>query len=102
MHFRKQQCTVQCERIPERYAKYSEISEVKDNGEGDQKTPGGGSSIYGSSYRRTGMGCVKQSKEGKRVPRKEIVRLEDNEIAWDSTLRPEGDGEVDGVVSSML
>lgn len=49
MHFRKQQCTMQCERIPERYAKYSEISEVKDNGEDDQKTPGGGSSIYSSS-----------------------------------------------------
>lgn len=66
MHLRKQQCTVQAERIPERYAKYSEISGVKDNSEGDQKTPGGGSSIYGSSYRGTGVGCAKQRKEGMR------------------------------------
>ena len=63
---------MQCERIPERDAKYSEISEVKDNDEGDQKTLGGGSSIYGSSYRRTGMGCAKQSKEGKRESSQKI------------------------------
>lgn len=43
---------------------------------------------------------IRKEREG--VPRKEIVRLEDNEMAWDSTLRPEGDGEVDDIVSSML
>lgn len=103
MHLRKQQCTVQSERIPERYAKYSEISGVKDNSEGDQKTPRGGSSIY-SSFTGEQEWAVpsKVRKERERVPKNEIVRLEDNETAWDSTLRPEGDEEVDSVVSSML
>lgn len=44
----------------------------------------------------------KVRKERERVPKNEIVRLEDNETAWDSTLRPEGEEEVDSVVSSML
>lgn len=43
---------------------------------------------------------VRKERDG--VPRKEIVRLEDNETAGDSTSRPEGDEEVDSVVSSML